>query len=373
MSEALTFARKNRKVRVRDEMLEYTFQDQNATNYGKISIINVPNERDYDKIDGLKKTIRRGHVVHSYGKTVTCVAAGLPKFGYRNDMDGKPDGIMERFNDLASTGDATGMPKMEVHITKKENGENAKVTSYIFPNGKHMWVFMSKNVPIVVEDETEFRRIDWSVQNENEMKRRGFVIEIADLFFRMMEGVDTGVVERLKCALEDVTLVGEIIGKHQHIVFEPVQTIKFYAIVPKMLDVPCLPMPQVESFCKDYNLSCVDYTTAVLPCDFLDQITAIQFGTDLATVGEGAVAYFTEDGKVVHITKEKSELYSELRRMRGNAMKLTNKNGGFQITLDEAHMLDGGIYRDLVLKMFVTKTNTPKLVRERFAGLITGS
>ena len=108
-----------------------------------------------------------------------------------------------------------------VFKTIKANGENAQI-SYI--NSLNSWIIGSKNVCLAARTKKDLEKYN--------SLRFNYAKLIADIWFRILEDLDSKEIENLKLEMEDATFVGEYVGNKncQHIVEYKEENIQFFVM-----------------------------------------------------------------------------------------------------------------------------------------------
>lgn len=176
----------------------------------------------------LMKNIRRGNTIISYFEGDQLYTNIMARKGLNKFFDIKPSFLLEQsalvgaldeeeavFRNLILNPPKVALEKkggnyaVELIKTVKANGENAQVSWCSFLK---YWVICSKNVSLVAE-----KREDLNYYYQLTATRYKYSLEIAEVWFDFVERLEMNShddVEMFKKEMSEMTLVGELCGKH---------------------------------------------------------------------------------------------------------------------------------------------------------------
>ena len=219
-----------------------------------------------------------------------------------------------------------------VFKTIKANGENAQI-SYI--NSLNSWIIGSKNVCLAARTKKDLEKYN--------SLRFNYAKLIADIWFRILEDLDSKEIENLKLEMEDATFVGEYVGNKncQHIVEYKEENIQFFAIVKHQSDFACANPDTAFRIFKKFRLSYVNYEKIGTYFSIeelslsLCQISKNIGQSSLDDEKEGSVFYFVAQENCINLCKVKTTEYKVLRKLREKAKNIIGQSELFEKTLFE--------------------------------------
>jgi len=256
-------------------------------------------EDDWFRLGGaaLRNKMRRGLTFIKHNEEVRILRRGLPKFFDVPLLD----------SDATRTS-TTGV--FTVVAMEKANGENAQVTRW-----NDLWVICSKNVALLAANAQDL--LAYADQ------RYTVAREIAEIFFSLWDTMSAEAQVHIASLCETYTLIGELVGVHQHLIAYEKPALLFYALVPLEGDQLCVspaslelldPLPRVA---MDVLATCPSWKEVTDVINQENDRIKLEEGT------EGRVLYVF-DTEVVALVKTKSIEYRALRKLREKGKQVAN-------------------------------------------------
>lgn len=196
---------------------------------------------------------------------------------------------------------------------EKANGENAQVTRW-----NDLWVICSKNVALLAANAQDL--LAYADQ------RYTVAREIAEVFFSLWDTMSAEAQVHIASLCETYTLIGELVGVHQHLIAYEKPALLFYALVPlggrSTLRVACL-IGVVGSFA---SRSCVAMDVLATCPSWKEVTDVINQENDRIKLEEGTEGrvLYVFDTEVVALVKTKSIEYRALRKLREKGKQVAN-------------------------------------------------
>jgi tRNA splicing ligase len=235
---------------------------------------------------------------------------GLRKFGDSTDV---------HFGVQASHELVQAWPKgMTCVSTVKENGECFHLSAFMYKDKLYL-IVGSKLVHILI-DYSDSSAIALTNQLDriaaDQPQRTSYAVKMTKcLLEKILPQAAPQFVVWL--TLGKFTLVGEYLNPaHEHVIQQPEETIKFYAITQTQFDETspyvCIPFLEGHKLLQSLGVPVVNFQFAAN----VQELKAIQQSVLDAKDTEGSVEYYLTDHRVVMMYKFKSKHYSVLRTIR---------------------------------------------------------
>eukprot|EP00397_Hematodinium_sp_SG-2012_P011677 GEMP01011822.1.p1 GENE.GEMP01011822.1~~GEMP01011822.1.p1 ORF type:complete len:445 (+),score=108.58 GEMP01011822.1:988-2322(+) len=244
--------------------------------------------------------MRRGISFVDEGEEIRLLRRGLPKFFDVPLLD----------SDATRISNTTG--RYHVYSLEKANGENAQITRY-----DDLWVCCSKNVSLVAKNANDLALYTGD--------RYSVAKEIAEVFFAQFDKLQDSDKTHVLTLCEKYTLVGELVGVHQHLVAYDAPAVQFYALVPHEGDVLCVSPP------KAMELLAPLQRVQLLHLGEFSSWKEVQDGSmgeseriKLSDGMEGRVLYVVENDEVLALAKTKAIEYRALRKLREKGKRVAS-------------------------------------------------